>query len=133
MHSLKVAEENRKLTPQEFKPFLAYARHLGFKTNHKVGTHTREHIMRHVVRTYCSNSIFWCDMPKLVEKVCCGDKISACLCFTSRGQNNPSFPCGNLCSALAKSACYNLQMNQSSALCVPACPLVCHCVDLSGY
>ena len=95
--------------------------------------HTREHIVRHFARTYCSDSIFLCDMAKFTEKFCCGDKISACLCFTSQGQNDPSFPCGNLCSALANSACYNLQMNQSSALCVPACPLVCHCVDLSGY
>ena len=26
-----MAEENRDLTPQELKPFLVYARHLGFK------------------------------------------------------------------------------------------------------
>ena len=26
--SLKVAEENRELTPQELKPFLVYARHI---------------------------------------------------------------------------------------------------------
>ena len=31
--SLKVAEENSELTPQEFKPFLEYAQHLGFKTS----------------------------------------------------------------------------------------------------
>ena len=29
MRSLKVAEENRKLTPQELKPFLVYARQFG--------------------------------------------------------------------------------------------------------
>ena len=31
--SLKVAEENRELAPQELKLFLVYARHLGFKTS----------------------------------------------------------------------------------------------------
>ena len=31
--SLKVAEENRELVPQELKLFLVYARHLGFKTS----------------------------------------------------------------------------------------------------
>ena len=31
--SLKVAEENRELAPQELQLFLAYARHLGFKTS----------------------------------------------------------------------------------------------------
>ena len=28
-----MAEENRELTPQELKPFLVYARHLGLKTS----------------------------------------------------------------------------------------------------
>ena len=32
-HSLKVAEENRELAPQDLKLFLVYARHLGFKTS----------------------------------------------------------------------------------------------------
>ena len=31
--SLKVAEENRELAPQDLKLFLVYAPHLGFKTS----------------------------------------------------------------------------------------------------
>ena len=31
--SVKVAEQNRELAPQELKLFLVYARHLGFKTS----------------------------------------------------------------------------------------------------
>ena len=31
--SLKMAEENRELAPQELKLFLVYALHLGFKTS----------------------------------------------------------------------------------------------------
>ena len=53
--------------------------------------------------------------------------VSDGLSVTRQGRNNRSFQCSIMCSAHANGAWYNLhvEMNQSSTLCVAACPLVC--------